>query len=695
MMRRTGWGRQIGSTRIVRGFGAVLLGTAAQFASADEGMWTFDHFPMDKVRAAYGVRIDQTWLDRVRNGAVRLTNGCSASNVSSQGLLLTNNHCVEECAQALGEADRQDYARSGYLAQAATGERSCPGIQAEILVSIQDATSAMTRSGAGLTGERLVQARTATQSELESAACGNDPAARCEMVSLYHGGQYKLYRYRKYTDVRLVFSPGSQAAFFGGDLDNFNFPRYALDAAFVRLYEGGRPATTPQHLRWQPIPPVEGEAVFVPGNPGQTQRQLTVAQLKTQRDVIVPGLILQNSELRGRLIRFSQESEANARVAYERLTGLENDLKVLIGHQLALRDGRLLEGKLRAESALRRRLSVADQQNWATIERAEQSRAALQAVYDALETGPWSDLFAYARTLVRGAAERLKPSGERLAEFTDSHLPLVEKNLLDERPTIPELEQLIDEFWLSKSREYLTADDPSTAVLLGGRSPQSLARQLAQSSLGNQQLREALWHGGMAAIRASQDPMIQFVLAIDPAARRVRSEWEETVQGPTTLATENIAKLRFLNEGAVTYPDATFTLRLSYGKIAGWNERGRQIVPFTRFSGLFDRAGGEDPFRLDDRWIAHRGDLNPRTIFNFVTTNDIVGGNSGSALINAKGEVIGTIFDGNIHELAGDYGYLESNNRAIAVSAAAVREALETVYRATALVAELDLSQNP
>ncbi len=566
-------------------------------------------------------------------------------------------------------------------------------MQAEILTAITDVTPKITGAGAGLAGQALVKARTAASSTVEKEACGDDPTVRCQVVDLYHGGQYKLYRYRKYSDVRLVFSPGFAAAFFGGDPDNFNFPRYDLDSAFVRLYENGKPVSTPEHLRWNASTPKAGEPVFVAGNPGGTDRQLTIAQLQTQRDMTLTYNVAMLAELRGRLIRFGEESPENRRIAQELLFDFENSYKVVFGRQEALHDQAFFEKKRAEEAELRAKAGASAAHFWTTIATAEQAKQAQFYSYSFVERGPFaSELFGYARTLVRAAAERAKPSADRLPGYADSQLPLLEKQVLDDKPVYASLEQLALEFWLSKAREYLTADDPDTRLLLGRDSPEGLSAALAQSKLGDPAVRKALWEGGAAAVAASQDPLFRYVARIDPRARELRAAWENAVTGPTTQAAEGIAKARFAAYGDSQYPDATFTLRLSYGKIDGWTYRGRTIPPFTTFSGLWDRATGQDPFKLDDRWLAARGKLKPDTVFDISTTNDIIGGNSGSPLIDAKGEVIGAIFDGNIHSLGGDYGYDGAINRSVAVSAAAVREALETVYDAKALVRELDAS---
>jgi hypothetical protein len=671
-----------------------LVTFVATAAHADEGMWTFDNFPAAKVKAAYGVDITPAWLDHVRGASVRLSVGCSGSVVSGGGLVLTNNHCVAGCAHDLS-APGGDLFKTGYLAAARPEEKTCPGLQAEILETITDVTPRMEAAGAGLAGEALVKARTAVSSTIEKEACGDDPKLHCETVDLYQGGQFRLYRYRRYSDVRLVFSPGYQAAFFGGDPDNFNFPRYDLDCAFLRLYDDGKPVATADHLRWNPAPPRAGQPVFTSGNPGATFRELTVAQVETQRDLAVPLAVTELSELRGRIIRFTEESADHKRLGDNELFELENDYKVYFGWLEALDDPGFMAARRAAEADLRRqamaKLGPALGDPWADMARIQAAAQALYLPYRMVERGPIdSRLFDDARILVRAAEERQKPSAQRLPGYADSELPDLEKEALAPEPIEAPLEQLVLEFWLSKARETLTADDPSTTRLLGRDSPETLSARLANGTkLGDPAVRKALWDGGLAAITASDDPMIQYVLRIDPQARRIRAAYEDGVTGPTARAAEAIAKARFAVYGTSLYPDATFTPRLSYGAVAGWTWRGKTVGPLTTFSGLYKRATGQEPYDLDPRWIAAEARLDPDTVFDFSTTNDIVGGNSGSPVIDARGEVIGAAFDGNIHSLGGEYGYDAALNRAVAVSAAAITEALKTVYAADALVKEL------
>ncbi|HWA62122.1 MAG TPA: S46 family peptidase [Caulobacteraceae bacterium] len=673
----------------------MLFGSSP--ALAEEGMWTFDDFPAAQVQQSLGVRVDKAWLDHVQSASVRLSSGCSGAVVSTEGLVLTNDHCLVECVRDLSSAG-SDYIRDGFLTDARTEERKCPGLQAEVLIDIVDVTAQIFASSEGKFGEDYVAAREGALSGAEKAACGGDPKLRCQVISFFRGGQFKVYKYRRYADVRLVFAPEFAASFFGGDPDNFNFPRYDLDCAFLRLYDDGKPAGTPNFLAWSTEPPKAGEAVFVSGNPGTTERQLTVAQLETLRDVVIPTNELMRSELRGRLIQFSEQSPEHRRIATDHLFGQENAFKVYYGRQLALLDPAFMAARRREEAELKAKLAADPKlaaeigDPWGEIEAVQKGYAEQYVVWRQLENGAGggSELFRYARTLVRGALERPKPSGQRLPEFADSRLPLIEKSLFDGHAVDPDLETLYLEFWLSKTREYLGADAPVTSIVLGKESPEGLARRLvAGSKLADPAVRRALWAGGLPAIQASTDPLVQFVLRTDPLSRAARQLWEDDVQGPIDRATERIARARFAFYGPNIYPDATFSLRLSYGAVAGWSYKGDDTGPFTDFAGLYARATGADPFRLPPRWEAARARLDPATVFNFVTTNDIIGGNSGSPVVNAEGRIIGAAFDGNIHSIAGDFTYDGQLNRTVAVSTAAVTEALAKVYGRAALVKEL------
>ncbi len=674
---------------------AAFAGVAATAARADEGLWTFDNFPAAKVKAAHGVDITPAWLARVQGAVVRLSVGCSGSVVSAAGLTLTNNHCAADCVQALS-SQAHDYQKAGFLAAARTDEPRCPQLTAEILIGVSDVTARMQGAGAALSGAALVAAREAEQSRIEAEACGSDPKLRCEVVDLYEGGLYKLYRYHRYADVRLVFSPGDRAAFFGGDPDNFNFPRYDLDCAFLRLYEDGKPArdARPSALvvkaadrrragvrRRQSRRHLPRRDAFAAGGPA---RSGAAAEHDRARRVARPDDPFRRGE---------RPEPAHRRRAAdgpgERLQGRGR----AAGDAGRCRRSWPPSAPPKPTFAPRRsaKLGPGFGDPWADMAKAQAALADVYVAYHQLEIGPrGSNLFDYARDLVRAADERAKPSAQRLPGYGDAQLPAMQKALLDPVPLEPALEQLQLEFWLSKTRERLGAADPATQAVLGDESPEGLAQRLAAGSkLGDPAVRKALWDGGAAAIAASDDPMIRFMVRIDPEARRIRSAYEERYIGPTTRAGEAIAKARFAVLGDSVYPDGTFTLRLAYGAVAGWTYRGKTTAPFTTFAGLYERATGAAPYDLDPRWIAARPRLDPATIFNVSTTDDIIGGNSGSPMLDASGDVIGTFFDGNILSIGGDYGFDPAVNRAVALTAQAIEAALTKVYGADALAQEL------
>jgi V8-like Glu-specific endopeptidase len=654
---------------------------------ADEGMWTFDNFPAAKMRATYGWAPDQAWLDKVRQAAVRLTGGCSASFVSAEGLILTNHHCVAGCAEQNSTA-KNNILKAGFVAGTRERELKCSGQQAEVVTSIRDVTADVKGAVGSASGEAAVKARNAAIAKIESANCTDKATTRCQVVSLYGGGQYKLYTYHKYSDVRLVWVPEAQAAQFGGDPDNFNFPRYSLDASFLRAYDGGKPAATPAHLQWIARAPIDGEATFVVGNPGSTQRLYTSEQMAMQRELVLPMRVTTYSEFRGRLITAMESSPAKNREGHQALEGLENSLKVYLGQKRALDDPAFMGKLAAAEADLKAKSGNKFGNPWVDIATATQSyRNLYLARYFALPRG---DLFNYAITLVRAADERAKPDSERLPAYTESALPLVQKRLLDPEPIYPWLDQLQLEWSLSKAREYLGPDDQETKLLLGKESPEALAARLvAGSKLADPAYRKRLWEGGKAAVDASTDPMIVYARKIDPNARLLEQKYNATVDGPITAAQAKLADARFAAYGNTLYPDATFTLRISYGKVLGWNERGTMVPTRTYLGGTYARATGSEPFDLAPSFVTNRSKIDPKVTYDFVTTNDIIGGNSGSPVIDREGKVIGAAFDGNIHSIGGAYGYDPVLNRTVVVSTAAVEEALKTIYPAPALLVEL------
>ncbi len=675
---------------------AVLSAAASSPARADEGMWTFDNFPIQTVNSKYGTSIDQAWLDRVRNAAVRLQ-GCSASLVSGEGLILTNHHCVVGCVQDLSDA-QHDYVKNGWMPATREEEKQCPGQTAEILTEITDVTERVLGAGAGTEGAAFVQARGNEITKIQDEVCGDDRKLTCQVISFYRGGQYKLYKFRKYEDVRLVFAPEFQAAFFGGDPDNFNFPRYALDSGFLRIYEDGKPVATPNHLTWNAEAPKAGEAVFVAGNPGSTSRLLTMSQLERLRDQQLPISLIQGSELRGRIQEYATTSEEAKRVSVDPLFGLENTFKVWYGQQGALTDPAFMAKKREEEADLRARVAadpavaarIGDP--WGELAAVQTAASDLFLPYRQLEAsaGGGSTLYNYARAIVRASKERAKPVAERRAGYTDAGIAQMARRLEQSAPIDPGLEELYLTHWMLKTREYLTVDNADVKALLGKDAPADIADRLVTGTkLADPAERTRLFAMTPEQLAASGDPMIAFVIANDDAAQAIRTQWDAAVTAPTGKAAEKIAQARFAAYGTDQYPDATFSLRLSYGAIEGWTHRGVTVPPFTYMGGLYERATGAEPFNAAAKFVEAEGRINKDVVYDFVSTNDIIGGNSGSPVINAKGEVIGAAFDGNIHSLGGSFGYDGTLNRTVTVSTAAITEALRNVYQQPRLLEEL------
>jgi V8-like Glu-specific endopeptidase len=671
-------------------------------ASADEGMWTFDNFPRAAVKQKYGVDITDGWLSRIQRSITRHETGCTGSFVSPQGLVLTNHHCVMSCLADLSSKNA-NYVADGFVSNSRQEELKCPGEIISVLMDMEDITPKVAQATAGLTDAKANEARKATLSKLEAECTAASQKNRktgplaCEAVNLYQGGQYFLYKYKRYDDVRMVFAPHDAIAAFGGDPDNFNFPRWSLDFSLLRVYENGKPAATPNHLQWRLEGPQAGEPVFVAGHPGTTNRLWTTAQLEMYRNTYIPAYLLRNTELRGRLIQWSKTGDEPVRITQETLLRLENGLKVYRGLHRALLSDELMAQKSQLDQTLRSQAQANPQfadlgDPWAQIERAQERYRQIYDRYAYLELahGFNSRLFGLARTLVRGAAERAKPNHERLREFADSNLQRIATDLFNEAPIYPEYEQLTLSFSLDKMRENLGPDDPIVRKLLSADSPDSLAQKLiAGTKLTDPKARRALWEGGQAAVAASDDPFIALARDIDAEARTLRKTYEDEVQAPTTAAQEKIAKVRFASSGTNTYPDATFTLRLSYGAVESWKERGEEVPNFSRLERLYERTTGSAPFALPQLWLDARAKLDPNMPFNYVTTNDIIGGNSGSPVIDGQGRLVGLAFDGNIHSLSGTYWYDKEQNRMVAVHPQIMMTALQDVYGAKALAAEI------
>ncbi|HYC97421.1 S46 family peptidase [Brevundimonas sp.] len=666
--------------------GAMAVMAVPSAAMADEGMWTFDNFPIQTVNQKYGTRIDQAWLDRLRLASVRIQ-GCSASFVSPEGLILTNWHCVVGCAQELSDPQK-DYVKNGFTAAAREDEIRCPGQTAEVLTEIVDVTARVQGAGQGLEGAAFNAARQAEITKIQDEACAGDETFNCQVISLYRGGQYSLHKFRKYDDVRLVFAPENQAAFFGGDPDNFNFPRYALDAGFLRAYEDGKPVETPNFLKWNAEAPKEGDVTFVAGNPGSTSRLLTMSQLERLRDQQLPVTLIQNSELRGRLLEYSLTGDEAKRVSFDPIFGLENSFKVYYGQQGALTDPAFMARKRAEEDELRARVAADPNlvqqigDPWTELARVQATATELYLPYRQLEqaAGGGSQLYTWARALIRAAKNPAMTEAQRarLAEAIGA-----------ETPVSADMEEIRMRYWLSKTREYLTVDHPQVKAMLGRESPEALADRLVSGTkLADAEFRrQAL---GMTVEQLSAaDPLLAFVAANDAAAKAIADRWAAEVNAPTARAAEKVAQARFAVYGTNQYPDATFSLRLSYGEVKGWTYRGVTVPPFTYIGGLYERATGSEPFSLAQAFADNEARVNKAVVYDFVSTNDIIGGNSGSPVVNAEGEVIGAAFDGNIHSLGGAFGYDGELNRTVTVSTAAITEVLRTVYPNPRILEEL------
>jgi hypothetical protein len=666
---------------------------------AAEGMWTLDNLPSKAIEKSTGKAPDAAWVKKVMQSSVRLGNGCSGSLVSENGLVLTNHHCARDCIQENSSA-KADYIKDGFLAKKTSDELRCPALEINRLEEITDVTAKVDAATKGKTGEAFSKARKAEIAQIESACTGEEKATRkCDVVTLYQGGRYHLYRYHRFSDVRLAFAPEEATAFFGGDPDNFNFPRYDLDMSLLRVYENDAPAKVAEHFSIKPAGAKEGEAAFITGHPGSTQRGLTVAQLATLRDMILPQRLMLASEYRGYLTRYSAEGAEQARIATDDLFGTENGIKARKGQLEALQDPEVFAFKKKQEDELRAfvakdaKLKKQYGSAWDEIEAAQKTLRNIYWEYRMLELGNgfYSKYFDQARDLLRGAEERAKPNAERLEEFADARLPQLEQHLFSEAPIYPEYETATLTYSLIKLREYLSPDHPMVKAVLGKDSPETVAARLVKGTkLGDLNTRKALWEGGKKAVDASDDPFIVLARTVDAASRALRTTYEDEVKAVETQNASKIAAARFALKGTSVYPDATFTLRLSYGEVKGWEEKGKAIAPFTTIGGAFERDTGADPFALPKSWFkAKENKLNLSQPFNFVTTNDIIGGNSGSPVINSDAEIIGLVFDGNIRSLGGAYWFDERSNRAVSVHSGAIIEALRNIYSADVLADEM------
>jgi hypothetical protein len=668
-------------------------------ALADEGMWPFNNIPRAEIKKKYGFDVTDEWLKKVQLASVRFNNGGSGSFVSPNGLVLTNYHIVEDFVGELSSAQK-DYAKEGFVARTPADEMKIPNVELNELISIEDVTSRV--NAVVIAGMSDADALAARRKEIGAIEAESTTATRLrsDVVTLYQGGQYNLYRYKRYTDVRLVFVPEFQAAFFGGDPDNFNFPRFNIDMALVRVYENDQPVHPASYFKWSTTGAQEGDLAFVIGNPGSTARLNTVAHLEELRDTSIPIILRLLEHREAMLKKYMAMGPEETRRGQNQLNSIQNSLKVYRGQLAGLKDASLMNRKRQDEAALRKWIAADPERQrkygdaWDAIAKAHAAYATYareRRIFD-LGGGFNTSLFAYARAIVRMAAEKEKPNAERLPEFNDGRLPALQAALAADAPFFADYEKI----QLADSLAYMTEllpNDPLVKQIMQGKTPEARAAELIDGSrLSDAAIRKELATASRADIEASTDPMIVLARMIDAKSRELRKRYENEVTSVERANYAKIARARFDQEGNKIYPDATFTPRLSYGTVKGYTENGKRVTPFTTLGGLYDRAAGfkyQFPYNLPQRWTEKKSAIDLKTPFNFVSTDDIIGGNSGSPTINKNGELIGLIFDGNIQSLVGNFIYDESVNRAISVDVRAMTEVLRKVFDANQIADEL------
>jgi hypothetical protein len=671
-------------------------------ALADEGMWTFNNVPRAEIKKKYGFEVTDEFLKKLQLASVRFPNG-SGSFVSPNGLVLTNYHIVEDVVNEVSTPEK-DLAKEGFVAKTRAEEIKAPSLEINVLMSIEDVTSRVNGAvKAGATDAEAFAARRAEISAIESEST-KATGFRSDVVTLYQGGMYNLYRYKKYTDIRLVFVPEFQAAFFGGDPDNFNFPRFNIDMALVRVYENDQPVHPESYFKWSTTGTKEGDLTFVTGNPGSTSRLDTVAHLQELRDTSIPIILRLLERREAMLKKYMAMGEEQTRQAQNELNSVQNSLKVYRGQAAGLKDPSLIARKTKAEAALRKAIAANPERQkmygdaWDAIARAHANYPSYirdRRIFE--QAGGFnSTLFAIARTLVRLADENAKPNAERLLEYTDARRASLELGLYSPAPIHKDLEKLKLADSLGFMVELLGADNALAKQVLDGKTPEARANELIDGTkLADVEYRKELVKGGREAIAASTDPMIVVARLVDAKAREARKRYESELTGVERTNYSKIARALFETEGTKLYPDATFTLRLSYGAVEGYTENSKKVTPYTTVGGLYARADSfkqEFPYNLPPRWLEKKSSIDLKTPFNFVTTNDIIGGNSGSPTVNKNGELVGLIFDGNIQSLVGDFMYDPSVNRAISVDSRGMLEVLKKVFGANDIVAELTAS---
>lgn len=684
-----------------RNIAALCLGMAIMAWSipslADEGMWTFDNPPRKQLKELYGFEPTQEWLDHIRLASVRVGDGGSGSFVSPNGLLLTNHHVGRGQLQKLSTKER-DLVREGFYARTLEEELKCPDLELNILVSMEDVTAEVLGTvKQAMTPKEALDARRAAMAQITKEST-EKTGLRSDIVSFYNGSEYWLYRYKKYTDVRLVMAPEGQIAFFGGDPDNFTFPRHDVDICFFRAYENGKPAMTEHFLKWKSEGAADNELVFVSGHPGSTNRLQTYAQTENQRDNSYPTRLKSVARQITLLKKYSERGPEQARQAAGSIFGLENTQKVLTGEYKGLLDKDLMAKKFQEEKELRDRISANPAWKrefawaWDTIATVleRQKATARQSTGRTLR----GRLYSIALQLVEASEEMKKPNGERLRAFQEANLASTKFRLFSPAPVYTELEELQIADGLAESLVTLGAGDPFLKDILAGRTAEQTARDLVSGTkVMDVAFRKQLFEGGESAIAASTDPMIAIARRVMPILNENRKWTERYVSGPMTTASEALGKARFAVYGKTINPDATFTLRLSYGSVKGYPMNGTRAPSKTTLHGLYDRSlsfNDRGPWKLPKRFMERMGTINLSTPLNFVSTCDIIGGNSGSPVVNREGEFVGLVFDGNIESLSGRFLYDETANRAVSVHPGGIMEALRKVYDAVGLADELE-----
>ena len=666
---------------------------------ANEGFWPFNRIPKAAIKQALGVELTDRWIERVQQASVRFPGG-SGSFVSPEGLVLTNHHVSLATLHKISTPGR-DYASQGFVAADRASEIKAPDLELLSLQSIEDVTAKVNAAiKPGMSSAETLAARRAAIASIEKDA-QTATGLQAETVTLYQGAQYHLYLYKKYTDVRLVFAPEFDAAFYGGDPDNFTFPRYCLDMTIWRVYEGGKPLAVKNYLPWSTAGAKEGDPVFTSGHPGATQRLNTVAHLEFLRDFALPFSLASFNQVRSALEAYSNQGTEQKRQAQEDFFGIENSIKSWKGQIAGLQDVNVMNKKRADEKALRARVDANPEfkakygDAWDNIATARKNLMPYNLERTYLESGLafYTSYFNYARMIVRWTDESAKPNGQRLSEYTDARKPQLERAIASEAPLFPGEEQAKLAATLALMEKDLGATHPMVAKILAGKSPKVRAEELiAGTQMGDAAARKALFAGGKAAVEASTDSMVELARLVDARSRELRTKYDNEVLAVERDAYAKIAQAVFAVQGDSAYPDGTFTLRLSYGAVKGYSENGKPVAPFTEIRGLFargDEHGMKPPYKYPDSWAKAKAAVKMTTPFNFVTTNDIVGGNSGSPVINAKGELVGLVFDGNIQSLPGYFVYDGTVNRTVAVDARGIIEALKSVYKADTVASEL------